>query len=667
MKLFDEHVLLRFLLLVASVLISALLYSCSDGFSLKEFVVVFSISVLCNLFLLYVALFYGFPRSNKEKKIRNDVGEPQLQPAEPSRDYKKDYQEKNELFQMMIDVSAEGFWTFDVPTGKVFWSKKVAQLLGVDPSQIDDSFELLRSRVVTQDWDAFRVALNEIFNQKSHNFSITLRLLHKQDVSFMISGRVQCGEDGRPIRVIGALSEKVDRKILEKRNSYYDYQDALTGLGSRRFFLEKLKVDIDVAAQRPDYVFGVALIDIDSFGAINDSYSISVGDDVLRIVGERIKSSCGEYDFCARIDPDVFAVLFHGVKSSDPNLELQNIVSRMHGKIKMPIQIDGKELYISASMAVVLSKDVDCVEDVLASANVILRDLKKSGTHGGVQFFTGGVREKAMKLYRMEVDIRKAIQANEFMLMYQPIVDIQNGDRLVGFEALVRWNSAERGIISPADFIPLAEETGLIVPMGALILRMACEQTKKWVDMGFKDICVSVNFSAKQFALDSMKNDIMDVLNEVGLNPHNLKMEVTEYTAMCEAEKTLILMKELTDLGLRISIDDFGTGYSSLSYLKRYPVHTLKMDKSFIDHVTDDEEDAAFARMVIGIARSMNLDLIAEGVETRAQMEFLKREGCRNIQGFYFSKPLSPEDALEYMKAHYADEPETLPNEIRIA
>ena len=304
-------------------------------------------------------------------------------------------------------------------------------------------------------------------------------------------------------------------------------------------------------------------------------------------------------------------------------------------------------------MSIVINQDVDCVEDILANANASLRDMKKGINHGGIQFFSGGIREKAMKLYKLEFEIRRAIQAQEFVLMYQPIVDIRAGNKIVGFEALVRWNQSERGIISPAEFIPIAEETGLIVPMGALILRMACRQTKQWVDMGFKDIQVAVNFSAEQFSMDSMVDDVRRVLTETNLNPRNLKLEITEYTAMCEADKTIEIMRALSNMGIQISIDDFGTGYSSLSYLKRYPVHTLKMDKYFVDHVADNEEDAAFARMVIGIAKSLNLDLIAEGVETKEQLDFLYLEGCRLIQGFYFSKPLNTEMALEYMKNHY--------------
>lgn len=657
MRLFDEHVILRFALLFACFLFAAFIpeiVGFTDNY--LNFIPYFAAIV----FLAYVSIFYKFPSVGNLKKMRDDVQIPdKISTDHLARDYQKDLLEKDELFQLMVDVSSDGFWTFDVPTGKVYWSNRVAKLLDLSLVEMGDSFAAIKSQVMESDWNIFRKEFARSLNEKV-SFTLVLRLIKKVDgenVQISISGRPQCNEEGRPIRVIGSVSSVVDREALEKQNYFYVYQDALTGVYNRKFFLEKLKVDVDMAAERPDYTFAVALMDIDSFGAINDSYSINFGDNVLRIISDRIKTSCREEDCVARIGPDVFAVILHNIQGINADNDLLSIVRRLHNKVKSPIEVDGRELYMSVSMAVVVNRDVDCVEDILANANAVLRDLKKSGNHGGVQFFAGGIREKAMKLYKLEYDIRRAIQAQEFLLMYQPIVDIDAGNSVVGFEALVRWNNTEQGIVPPAEFIPIAEETGLIVPMGGLILRMACEQAKKWVDMGYKNIRVAVNFSAKQFALDNMVDEVKRVLTETQLNPKNLKLEITEYTAMCEVEKTVEIMRALSSMGLQISIDDFGTGYSSLSYLKHYPVHTLKMDKSFVDHVAEDEEDAAFAKMVIGIAKSLHLDIIAEGVENREQLEFLRNEGCHQIQGFYFSKPLTSEDALAYLQEHYLEEP----------
>ena len=650
MRLFDEHSVLRFALLFACFLFAAFI---PDILHLSEKPLGFIPYFSAIIFLAYVALFYRFPIQGNRKKIRNDVEIPEKVEQTLARDYQKDLSEKDELFQMLVDVSSEGFWTFDVPTGKVYWSNRVAKFLNVNPSNIVDTFDTLKNSVLESDWTQFR----EKFSHSLENgvpFTLKLRLLNAPkdgNSEVVISGRPQCNEDGRPIRVIGSVTSVQEQS--ENSRQFYAYRDALTGVYNRKFFLEKLKVDVDMAAQRPDYTFAVVLLDIDSFGAINESYSMNFGDNVLKIISDRIRSTCRNNDCVARIGPDVFAVVLHDIQGKSSDDELMPTVKRLHNKVKSPIQLDGRELYISVSMAVVVNKDVDCVEDLLSNATAVLRDLKKGGNHGGIQFFAGGIREKAMKLYKLEYEIRRAIQAQEFVLVYQPIVDIAQGNRVTGFEALVRWNNSEHGVISPAEFIPLAEETGLIVPMGAQILRMACEQTKKWVDMGYSDIRVAVNFSAKQFTLD---DDVKQVLIETHLNPKNLKLEITEYTAMCEVEKAIDIMRALSNMGLQISIDDFGTGYSSLSYLKRYPVHTLKMDKSFIDHIADDEEDATFARMVIGIASTLNLDLIAEGVETEEQLQFLKREGCRYIQGYYFSKPLTPNKALAYMQEHYGVE-----------
>ena len=650
MRLFDGHAILRLALLFTCVVFAGLIPEIISFSGSVFFVVNY---ILAIGILLYLALFHKFPVSANIRKLRNDVDIPEVTSVEPSRDFQKDLIEKDEMLQMMVDASSDGFWTFDVPTGKVYWSNRVAKLLGIDPDQVDDTFETLKRCVIESDWEVFRKEMAKSLNE-NRPFNLSLRLVSASDSpkELTVSGRPQFNEEGRPIRLIGFLGERMSTAAMERQKYYYAYQDALTGVYNRKFFLEKLKVDIDNAAKRPDYMFAVALLDIDSFGAINDSFSTNFGDNVLRVVADRIKGSCRDNDCVARIGPDVFAVVLHNIQGADPDDDLMPIVRRLHNKVKAPVNLEGRELYISVSMAVVVNRDVDCVEDIMANASAILRDLKKNGDHGGIQFFTGGIREKAMKLYKLEYEIRRAIQAKEFILMYQPIVDINAGNSVVGFEALVRWNNTEQGIVSPAEFIPIAEETGLIVPMGALILRMACEQTRKWVEQGYENIKVAVNFSAKQFALDNMVEDVRRVLTETHLNPKNLKLEITEYTAMCEVEKTIDIMRSLSSMGLQISIDDFGTGYSSLSYLKRYPIHTLKMDKSFIDHVADDEEDASFARMVISIAKSLNLDLIAEGVETAEQLEFLRREGCRQIQGYYFSKPLSPDAAFEYLKAH---------------
>ena len=652
MKIFDEKFLIRILLIVASLFFAAFI---PEFLASREHVLWIIPYLVADVFLVLVAVLYRFPLIGNRKRINEDVqmGPPPTTSI-PIRDFQKDLHDKDELFQMMVDISSNGFWTFDVVTGKVYWSQRAVKMLQADLDHVDDTFEVLRTRIAVGDWNSFKEKLHAAL-ESGKKFSCEVSLLRSDtnENRLVVSGHVQKNEEGHPIRVIGAINEVSEAHLDEKQSYYYAYQDALTGVYNRKFFLEKLKVDVDMSLQRPDYMFAVALLDIDRFGAINTSYSINVGDNVLRVVADRIKSQCRSGDTIARIGPDVFAIVLHDIQSSDGGYDIKAIVDRIHNTVKQPIQLEGRELYIGVSMAVALNRDVDCVEDIMANVTASLREMKKGVNHGGIQFSSSGIREKAMKLYKLEFDIRKAIQSQEFTMFYQPIIDITDRNRIVAFEALVRWKHGPSGFISPAEFIPIAEETGLIIPLGSQILLMACEQAKKWVDMGFDNIQVAVNFSAKQFALDNMLDDLKKVLQKTQVHPKNLKLEITEYTAMCEADKTVEIMRSLSGMGIQISLDDFGTGYSSLSYLKRFPVHTLKMDKSFIDHVIDDEEDASFARMVVGIANSMKLELIAEGVETEPQLDFLKREGCRLIQGYYFSKPLDPEHALEYLKAHY--------------
>lgn len=663
MHFFQRLISIRVLLMLVSVLLALFAIDILElDLNVLFKVFYFSILIVTILAALYphTALF---SRGSTHRKIRTDIEIPLPDDtAVVSRDFKKDLIEKERLFQFMFNSSNDCFWTYDIPTAKISWSDRAALILGVPQEELGDTFDFLKTKVFEKDWSDFRGKFSEALNDLE-SFSTPLRLLNgKKEVS--ISGRVQCNEKGRPLCVVGSLSEPSDRTAaFETQSAHSVYVDRLTGVRNRRCFLEKMDKEIQKVKARPDYLFALVLVDIDHFSAINDNYSLDLGDVLLKLVSERISASCRQNDCVARIGADVFGIIIRNVQNNRSDDELLTIVRRLHSKVKSPLQIESNEVFISASMAVVVNRDFDTVDDLLANANAMLREIKRSDDRGGIQFFTSGIREKAMKLYKLEFEIRKAIQCREFILYFQPVIDIQNNDRVVAFEALVRWNNTERGIVSPSDFIPMAEETGLIIPLGEMILIMACAQAKKWVDLGFKDIIVAVNFSAKQFAVDNMVDKVKQILTDTKLNPKNLKIEITEYSALFQIEKTIAIMNELAGMGLQISIDDFGTGYSSLVYLKRYPIHTLKMDRSFVNHIADDEEDATFARMVIGIAHSLNLELIAEGVETKAQLDFLKDEGCRLIQGFYFSRPLNELDASAYLKENYN---KSLANEVLV-
>ncbi len=609
------------------------------------------LSAVC--FLVCVALFYRFPRDRSEKKIRNDIVIPPADPEKPvARDYHKDLEEKEHLLQFMFDVSTDGLWRFDAVTGKVKWSSRIPAICGIG-KDLGDTFDVLKDAMLEGDRKDFERLLPDALSKNERYFQ-EVRVYDAEGRTriLLLCGKPQKNEDERTVGMVGTLADVTAQKQVERHLFYSAFHDSLTGLNNRQFFLDHIADDIARSAARPDFLFAVILLDVDHFTAVNDSFSHSVGDKFLCTFAERVSRNCRQGDIVARVSGDTLGIILQDIPGHTPEEDVQDLVRRLQAEVRRPFIIEGNEVLVTASMAVIFNKDFKDVETLLASADELLKQAKLAG-NGSIQFFTSGMREKAMGLYKLEMEIRKAIQNKEFILMYQPITDILNGNTVVGFESLVRWNNTARGLVSPADFIPMAEETGLIVPMGEQILRMACKQVKKWVDMGYERVTVAVNFSARQFGMESMVDDVQKVLLETQLNPRNLKLEVTEYTAMAEVEKSVGVMRSLATMGIQISIDDFGTGYSSLVYLKRYPIHTLKIDRSFIKDIPRKPEDAAIVKMVIAMAKTLNLELIAEGVETPEQVDFLRAEGCRLIQGFYFSKPLLADAALKYMETNY--------------
>ncbi len=602
--------------------------------------------------LLAALVFFGRFRIRKyrAKKMLNDFEVPAPELSVTAFDHQKEAREKENLLQSFFNVSAEAYWDFNPSIGKVFWSDRAVQVVGVEGG-IGDSFALLMANMFESDQDIFRNTISEALEEKK-GFSLEVRIHDSQQGmrSLLINGNPQLNSEGHLVRMIGTLLDISLQKTTQRDLVYSIYHDSLTGLKNRRFFLEHLDEEVVRAINRPDYLFALILVDIDRFNGINDSFGHDFANNVLREVGNRLVRFCSEDSLIARIGGDEFGIILKDLDGSKLNENLKSAVYNLQTRLKHEIDIGGQKVLLNASMAVVINSGFEDMEDLMACADTTLKQAKKNGS-GTIQFFSSGIRQKAMELYRLEIELRKAIQYQEFILVYQPVVNIGTG-KISGFEALVRWNNAERGFIPPSDFIPMAEETGLIVSMGEQILRMACAQAKTWVDAGHKDLWIAVNFSAKQFAQDNVKDEVSRVLAETKLPPRNLKLEITEYTAMKDSEKIEEVMRDLSKMGVQISIDDFGTGYSSLIYLKRYPIRTLKIDKSFIKGVPNDHDNTTIAKMVILMGKTLNLELIAEGVETKEQLDFLRAEGCDLIQGYYYSKPLFSHDAMRLIECY---------------
>lgn len=564
------------------------------------------------------------------------------------RNYSEDYRQSQELLQLVMEATNDGIWDYDIAGGVVLWSERAQELTGLG-ALLGRDFLVLKNKMHIEDRREFERKMESAI-RTGGAFSLEVRLMDSQDKLriLLIRGKAKINAHNKPLRMAGSISDLTSQKEAEQELVYAAYHDVLTGVKNRKLFLERLDSELQRVGTRSQYLFAVILLDLDNFKSVNDALGHCVGDKVLTQVAKRLSLCTLQKDVVARVGGDEFAILVRDIQSPG---EVQTLVQRVQAELYDSVMVSDLEISVTASIGVAFcSHDTPDPEQVLANADMVLQKAKSQGS-GLCEFFTTGMREQVLHFYQMENDLRKAIQNHELELYYQPIIDIRTGETN-SLEALVRWHSASKGFISPVDFIPMAEKSGLILPLGEQILRMACEQTQKWVSAGYTQVTVAVNFSARQFASESIAKIVREVLDETGLHPKHLKLEITEHAAMNEVEKTIGTMQDLTNMGLHISIDDFGTGYSSLSYLKKYPIKTLKIDRSFIKDIPYDTEDVAITRTIIAMAKSLDLNLIAEGVETLEQLEFLRTEGCHHIQGFYFSHPLCVEDATLYLSRH---------------
>jgi len=435
--------------------------------------------------------------------------------------------------------------------------------------------------------------------------------------------------------LIRSMQYSIERKRYQEQLEHQANYDVLTGLPNRNLLQDRLKRA--VFAQRDARPIAVVFIDLDHFKFINDSLGHTQGDKLLAIIAERLASIVREGDTVARLGGDEFVLVLNDQNKEDV---IFRAMQRVLNKVSEPMTIDGQELYITCSAGVSLyPADAPDVETLLKNADVAMYRAKEHGRNN-FQFYTPEMNDLANERLALEHSLRRALERNELLLHYQPKVNLETG-MIVGAEALLRWQHPEWGLIAPERFIPIAEETGLIVQIGAWVIRTACNQARLWQDAGLPPVVMSVNLSARQFRQESFVKVVTQILHETGLKPEQLEMELTESMLMHNANAAISILGGLKSLGVRLSLDDFGTGYSSLSYLSRLPIDTLKIDRSFVQHIGDQDEcdNGILAQAIISLGHSLNLTVIAEGVETGEQLQFLKAHQCDEVQGFYFCKP----------------------------
>ncbi|MFQ5618759.1 MAG: putative bifunctional diguanylate cyclase/phosphodiesterase, partial [Rhodospirillales bacterium] len=448
-------------------------------------------------------------------------------------------------------------------------------------------------------------------------------------------------EGGTALTFIDVTKQKQVEEQIRRQANY----DSLTGLPNRMLFLDRMKQAI-VSVRRNKGLLALLFIDLDRFKVVNDTLGHVVGDRLLQEAAKRLQASVREVDTVARLGGDEFTIVLQDIAKAEDAAMVANKVIDSLGK---PFLLDGHEAFIGASIGItIFPADGDDATTLLRNADVAMYRAKDAGRNE-YRFFTNAMDAQALNRMSLENDLRYALERKQLFVHYQPIVEFQS-ERVINAEALLRWRHPTRGLVAPDTFIPLAEETGLIKSLGEWVLRTACAQARAWRDMDLPVFGMSVNLSSGQLKRGFTKDTVATVLEETGLSPDLLTFEITESLIMEDAEEAITYLHAIREMGVGLSIDDFGTGYSSLSYLKRLPVNSVKIDRSFVHDVTVDPEDASLADAIIALAHNLGLKVIAEGVETKEQLDFLRTRGCDLYQGYYFAKPMTAKEFQKRMR-----------------
>ena len=539
------------------------------------------------------------------------------------------------------EVAHIGSWV-STPTpagGQLTWSRETCRIFGLTEDRFDNRIETFFAMVHPEDLEAVKEA-NRAALAGDKSYDIEHRIVRPDGSMRWVHEQADIVRDaeGKAASMVGVVQDITERKTSEERIQYLAYYDALTGLPNRVLFADRLQHAV-IDADRRERLVGVMFLDVDRFKDVNDSLGHETGDQLLKAVAERLTAIVRKGDTVARLGGDEFTIILAGMAHVD---DAAHVAQKILEVFEQPFHVAQREFHMTASIGITLYPfDDSDFSHLLRNADIAMYRAKEAGRNT-YQFYTAEMTAKASERLALKNDLQRALKQHEFSLVYQPIVN--GGGDILGVEALLRWQHPKHGLIEPDQFIGLAEETGLIVVLGEWVLRAACQQCVAWHRRGFPELRMAVNLSARQFRHARLAGTVQAILQQTGLDARRLDLELTEGVLLEHDETTAGSLRTLSDAGMSLVIDDFGIGYSSLSYLRRFPIRTLKIDRSFTRGIPADPDSTAIAVSIITLAHSLGMKVVAEGVETTEQLEFLRRQGCDAYQGFHFSKPLPPDD-----------------------
>ena len=552
-----------------------------------------------------------------------------------------------ERYRLAVEGANDGLWDFNIITRQTYVSPRCKAMLGYKDHEVESDWKKWGELIHPEDFKSSTEAVHEHLTKKTEYYEVEYRMKTKEgNYKWVLSrGKAVWNESGEPIRLAGSNADISRRKAAESVIKKMAYYDALTGLPNRALIEEKTCSQL-LKAKQNNGKLALIYMDLDNFKTVNDTLGHMAGNELLKIIGDLMSNAMKEFESVARIGGDEFVFLLSSVTSIE---KISDFAKEIMKLVKKPLIISNKEFHLTASIGIALyPDDGKDFNTLMKNADIAMYYAKGQGKNR-YEFFTTEMNSRLIEKLELEESLRSAIKNNEFKVFYQPQINIETG-KIDGMEALVRWIHPQKSIISPIKFIPLAEDTGLIIPIGDIVLREACMQNKLWQQAGYTPLRVAVNLSAKQFEQENLVEIIKTVLEETGLEPQWLELEITESILMKNLDFSIGVLNNLRSMGIHVSLDDFGTGYSSLNYLKRLPIDTLKIDKSFVDNITIDPKDEIIARAIIELAHKMDLKIIAEGVEYTQQFDFLKEHKCDKVQGFLFSKPIPSEEFEQLLR-----------------